>query len=124
MELKNKQKGLTGVSIMVILVAIAFIAIIFLKIMPVYFDAFKVNDVVSAMKEERGLDDKSINEISNMILKRLDVNMVTDVTKDDIIIEKTKDMVFIDIEYEVRKQMFGNLDVIISFKKSVEAPTI
>ena len=124
MELKNKQKGLTGVSIMVILVAIAFIAIIFLKIMPVYFDAFKVNDVVSAMKQERGLDDKSINEISNMILKRLDVNMVSDVTKDDIIIEKTKDMVFIDIEYEVRKQMFGNLDVIISFKKSVEAPTI
>ena len=39
MQSKNKQKGLTGISIMVLLVAIAFIAVIFLKIMPVYFDA-------------------------------------------------------------------------------------
>lgn len=124
MQLKNKQKGLTGVSIMVILLAVAFMAIIFLKIMPIYFDAFNVGDVVSSMKDERGLDDKSPNEITTMILKRLDVNMVSDVTKDDILIDKTKDTVFIDVEYEVRKKMFGNLDVVVSFKKSVEAPTI
>ena len=124
MQSKNKQKGLTGVSIMVLLVAIAFIAIIFLKIMPVYFDAFKVSDVVTAMKEERGLGDKSHNEIKTMILKRLDVNMVSDVTKEHIFIEKIKNEIFIDVEYEVRKEMFGNLDVVISFKKSVEAPAI
>ena len=124
MQSKNKQKGMSGVSIMVLLVAIAFIAIIFLKIMPIYFDAFKVGDVVSAMKDERGLGEKSNNEITTMILKRLDVNMVSDVIKDDVIIEKTKDTVFIDVEYEVRKPMFGNLDVIISFKKSVEAQGI
>lgn len=124
MKLKNKQKGLTGVSIMAILVVIAFIAVIFLKIMPVYFDAFKVGDVVSGMKEERGLGDKSNNEITSMILKRLDVNMVSDITKENIFIEKIKNEVFIDVEYEVRKQMFGNLDVVVSFKKSVEAPAI
>lgn len=124
MQSKNKQKGLTGISIMAILVVIAFTALIFLKIMPVYFDAFKVGDVVSAMKDERGLGDKSNNEIATMILKRLDVNMVTDVTKDDVFVEKTKDTIFIDVEYEVRKNMFGNLDVVVSFKKSVEAPAI
>ena len=124
MQLKNKQKGLTGVSIMVILVVIAFAAVIFLKIMPIYFDSFKVGDVVSSMKEERGLGDKSNREITSMILKRLDVNMVSDVTKEDISIEKIKNIVYIDIEYEVRKQMFGNLDVVVSFKKSAEAPAI
>jgi len=124
MQLKNKQKGLTGISIMVILVVIAFMAIIFLKIMPVYFDSFKVSDVVSSLKEERGLGDKTNNEITTMILKRLDVNMVSDVTKEHIFIEKTKNDVFIDVEYEVRKQMFGNLDIVVSFKKSVEVPAI
>ncbi|MDH5601271.1 MAG: DUF4845 domain-containing protein [Gammaproteobacteria bacterium] len=124
MQLTNKQKGLTGISIMALLVLIAFVAIIFLKIAPIYFDSFKVGDVVSGMKEERGLGDKSNSEISKMILRRLDVNMVTDVTKDDIIIEKSKNDVLIDVEYEVRKNMFGNLDVVITFKKSVEAPAI
>ena len=124
MQFNNKQKGLTGVSIMAILVLIAFVAIILLKVMPVYFDSFKVGDVVSGMKEERGLGDKTNNEIATMILRRLDVNMVSDVTKEHIFIEKAKNEVFIEVDYEVRKQMFGNLDVVISFKKSVEAPAI
>ena len=124
MQLKNKQKGLTGVSIMAIIVVIAFMALIFLKIMPIYFDSFKVGDVGSGLKAERGLGEKSNKEITTMILKRLDVNMVSDVTKEHIFIEKIKNDVFIDVEYEVRKQMFGNLDVIISFKKSAEVPAI
>jgi len=124
MQSKNNQKGLTGVSIMVLLVAIAFIAIIFLKVMPIYFDSFKVGDVVSGMTEERGLGEKSNSEITTMILKRLDVNMVSDVTKEHVFIEKIKNAILIDVEYEVRKAMFGNLDVVVSFKKSAEVPTI
>jgi hypothetical protein len=50
--------------------------------------------------------------------------MVSDVTKEDISIEKVKNEVFVDVEYEVRKPMFGNLDVIISIKKSVTVPAI
>ena len=124
MQLKNKRKGMTGISIIMIVMAIAFAALIFLKIMPVYFDSFKVSDVISSLKEERGLGERTSNEIRTLILKRLDVNMVSDVTKDHIFIEKIKNEVLIDVEYEVRKPMFGNLDVIISFKKSVEAPAI
>jgi hypothetical protein len=124
MQSKNKQKGMTGISIMAILVVVAFMAVAALKVMPIYFDSFKVGDVVSGLKAERGLGAKSSHEIVKMILKRLDVNMVSDVTKEHILIEKTKNDVFIDIEYEVRKPMFGNLDVVVSFKKSIEAPAI
>ena len=124
MQFKNKQKGLTAISIMLLLIVIAFVAVTILKIMPIYFDSFKVGDVISDLKEERGLGDKTNNEITTIILRRLDVNMVSDVKKDNIFIEKTKNEVLIDVEYEVRKQMFGNLDVVVSFKKSVEAPAI
>ena len=124
MQSKNKQKGLTGVSIIVLLVFFAFFAVALLKVMPIYFDSFKVGDVVSGLKDERGLGEKPNSQIVKMILKRLDVNMVSDVTKEHIFIEKVKNEVFIDIEYEVRKPMFGNLDVIISFKKSAEVPAI
>ena len=78
----------------------------------------------AALEEERGLGNKTNREIIAMILKRLDVNMVSSVTKDDIFIEKIKNTVIVDVEYEVRKPLFGNLDVIISFRKSVEAPAI
>lgn len=124
MQSKNKQKGLTGVSIVVLLVFFAFFAVALLKIMPIYFDSFKVGDVVSGLKDERGLGETPNSQIVKMILKRLSVNMVSDVTKEHIFIEKVKNEVLVDVEYEVRKPMFGNLDVILSFKKSVEVPAI
>jgi len=124
MQIKNKQKGLTAISLLFIIVVFAFVVVSLLKIIPVYFDSFKVNDVVTSMEDERGLGDKSNNEIAAMIIKRLKLNQVSGISKDDVYIEKAKNSVFIDIEYEVRKAMFGNLDVIISFKKSAEASAI
>jgi len=124
MQIKNKQKGLTAISLLFIIVVFAFVVVSLLKIIPIYFDSFKVNDVVTSMKDERGLGDKSNKEIAATIIKRLQLNQVSGISKDDIFIEKAKNSVFIDIEYEVRKEMFGNLDVIVSFKKSVEASAI
>ena len=124
MRVKNKQKGLTAISLLFIVVIFTFVVLSLLKIIPIYFDSFKVNDVVTSMQDERGLGDKSNNEISAMIIKRLKLNQVSGISKDNVYIEKAKNSVFIDIEYEVRKAMFGNLDVIISFKKSVEASAI
>lgn len=124
MKYKNKQKGMSGMSIMMLLALLAFVAVALLKVMPVYFDSFKVGDVLSSLQSERGLGDKSNAEITKTILKRLDVNMVNDVTSEHVFIERVKNDIIIDVEYEVRRQMFGNLDVIISFKKSVEASNI
>lgn len=124
MPLIARQKGMTLLSIMIIIVFFAFIAITIVKIVPVYLDSYTVSDVVTSLKDERGLGDKSNKEITDLILKRLKLNQVSAVTKDDIYIEKAKNTVSIDVEYEARKPMYGNLDVIISFKYSVEAPAI
>lgn len=124
MLLKKKQEGLTAISLMAILAGIAFVVLIFLKIMPIYFDAFKVGDVVSSMADERNLGEKTHSDIKTLILKRCDVNMVTDVKKEHITIKQKKNTLYIDVEYEVRRKLFGNLDVIVDFKKSVEASAI
>lgn len=124
MLLIARQKGMTLFSIMIIIVFFAFIAITIVKIVPIYLDSYTVSDVVTSLKDERGLGDKSSKEIADLILKRLNLNQVSVVTKDDIYIEKAKNTVLIDVEYEARKPMYGNLDVIISFKHSVEAPAI
>ena len=124
MPLIARQKGMTLLSIMVIIVFFAFVTITIVKIVPIYLDSYTVADVVSSLKDERGLGDKSNKEIADLILKRLKLNQVSSVTKDDIYIEKAKNTVLIDVEYEARKPMYGNLDVIISFKHSVEASAI
>lgn len=124
MPLIGKQKGITLFSVMIIIVFFSFIIITAVKIIPVYLDSFTVSDVVTSLKDERGLGDKSNKEIASLIIKRLDLNQVSAVTKDDIFIEKAKNSVFVTVEYEARKPLYGNLDVIISFAYNVEASAI
>jgi len=54
--------------------------------------------------------------------KRLDINMIEGVTNDDIFVERTGDAMEIGFDYELRRNLIGNLDVVMSFDKSIEVP--
>jgi len=44
------------------------------------------------------------------------------VTSDDIYVERNGDSMTIGLDYEVRRNLLGNLDVVVSFEKSIEVP--
>jgi len=99
---------------------IAFFTLIALKLVPIYLDSFTIGSVISDLGKEPGLAAKTPREVATMIERRLDINMVKGLTADDIIIDKVGDTMTISAEYEVREKMVGNVDVIVSFNKSVE----
>lgn len=53
-----------------------------------------------------------------MIKKRLDVNDIKSVEKDDIKIQKTVNDVTVTIDYEARVPLFWNVALAFSFHKS------
>ena len=107
----------------VVFLLIAFFALIALKLVPIYLQSFSVGSVISDLRNEPGISSMTERKIISMIEKRLGVNMVTGVSADDIYIEKYGGTMTISAEYEVRKNMLGNVDVVVSFNKSVEVPT-
>ena len=78
---------------------------------------------VESLKNEHDIGKKAPLEIKRMILKRLDINMITDVTKEDIYIDRGKGFVTIEVDYEVRENLAGNLDVVVYFNPSISVPT-
>ncbi|MCW9025586.1 MAG: DUF4845 domain-containing protein [Gammaproteobacteria bacterium] len=119
---RTKQKGITGIGWLIILALIAFFTLIILKLIPIYLDSFKVNSVLNSIEEEYAGRDVTPVEMTNTILKRLDINMVDGVTKDDIYIERTKKTLTVEIDYEVRTNLMGNVDAVIFFQDSVTLP--
>ena len=116
------QKGMTGLGWILILALIAFFTLIGLKVIPVYMKSMTVSSVLSSMEEEPGLGRKSPAEILETLNKRLSINMIRDIGRDEIYLESGKDMYYIDIEYEVRRDFIANIDLILSFSKSAEIP--
>lgn len=115
-----KQSGLTFISILVILAVLAFFVLLILKIAPIYMENMKVKDTIASLEEEDNLLRKNRAQLFDLVEKRLDINMVNAVTREDITIVKRPGYVSIEIDYEVTENIFANLDVLVYFNDAVE----
>jgi hypothetical protein len=118
MHRAKHQAGLTAIGLILILIPVGLAVFIVMKVAPVYIEALSVGDVVNSLKKELDLKEKSREEIYTMIKKRLEVNNISSVDKDDIKIQKTVNDVKVAIDYEANVPLFGNVALALSFHKS------
>ncbi len=119
----RQQQGLTMISWLIILSALGFTVFLTMKIIPVYISGFNSYSSLDSMTKEPGLANKSLSEIKEMLWRRMDINMVSDITKNDIYVTKAKNEIRIEIDYEVRENIISNLDIVARFNKAVTIPT-
>ena len=114
----KRQAGLTAIGLILILFPVGLAVYFILRVAPVYIEALSVGDVVNSLKKELDLKEKSREEISKMIQKRLyEINNVSSVARDDIKIQKTVNDVTVTIDYEARVPLFGNVALALDFHK-------
>ena len=118
----RKQLGMTAIGWILVILLVVFAALFLVKLAPIYIGGFEVHSVVGALESEPGLGKKSARQIRAIILKRLDINMMKEVHKDDIHIERGKNTWEVEVAYEIREAVIGNLDVVISFNATASIP--
>lgn len=116
----KKQRGMTGLGWMTVIFLICFFAFVGIKISPVYMENYSVKSIIKAVEQEPNLAKKSSGAVRTMIKKRLVINGIRDLKNENIIIKKFAGVLSVKIEYEVRRSLFGNLDVVMSFKDEFE----
>ncbi len=116
----KRQRGMTGIGWLTVLILIGFFAMLSFKLIPVYLEHHSVNAVLHSLEKEPHITQRSNGEVMKMILKRLNINSIRDVKREQIRITKSGGVLSVNIAYNVRKNMMGNVDVIISFDDSVE----
>ena len=120
MRLPRQQRGLTFISLVLLLGLIAFFTLLVLKIGPIYFNHSKVVNALAALEKMDGIDHMTPTEIRNSLDKRFNMNYVDHVTKDDITIVAQPGYVNVEIEYERIEPIAGNLSVLVEFHEGFE----
>ncbi len=118
----HKQRGMTPIGWVLVFLLIAFVTLIALKLIPIYIDGYKVGAIVSNLENDYEIRAMPPGGVVRTILKRLDINMVTDVEPEDILVEQSGGEMIITIDYEIRKNLLGNLDVVVRFDKTARVP--
>lgn len=116
------QRGMGLVGWMLSLIVFGFVVLVSLKLIPVYIDGYKVSSSMESLRSDTE-PATSLAEVRARLLKRLDINMVDTVTARDISLRRdANNEVAVNVNYEVRKPLLGNIDVVISFDKTTEVP--
>ncbi len=120
----KKQKGLTLISWLAVIAVVLFNAIIAMNVVPVYMNDHSVESLMMNLETDTSIRGASPNKIKDVITKRLRINNIYDVTKDNIEIKKDRNFYIITLEYEPRGRLMGTLDYIVTFKHEVRIPTV
>ena len=120
MQSRKKQQGLTFLSWLVILVMVGTMVLVGIKITPVYLEHFAVKKTLQSMQSEPLISRKQIPEIRKMLFRRLDMNSIYDLTKDDVTITRSGGVTTITIKYEKRRSIVGNLSLVMDFEDKIE----
>jgi len=91
-----------------------------IKLGPAYLDDKTISEAVESIRDTEGLSRMGAAQIRTLINKRLIVNNVRSLKTEDISIEKDGNVALIVVEYEVRENLFRNIDSVIHFKHEYE----
>ncbi len=115
-----KQRGVSGGGFIVLLAAIVVSVLLLLKLFPVYMEHFNVTTSLNSLSSESGVKEMKSSAIKTLLERRFSINEVDNVTRENITIEKAKGDMTIDIKYEVRKPLVGNIDIVIYFNDQLK----
>ncbi len=114
-NLRRRQQGLTFWGYVVILAILGFFVLIGLKLTPIYLEYSRVAQQISSLKEEGGLEAKAAVQVKKQLLRRFSIDDI-EIPPDEIKLEKRERQVKLQIEWERRTNIVGNVDALVSFK--------
>jgi len=122
MNTRYLQQGMGMGQIILILVVIGFGATVAVSMIPVYMDNNTAKSTLQSVQEfyaGKDMADVTNNNITSKLNSYFQVNMISNDIKDAIEIVREGDEVWLTINYEVRKPIVGNVDVIMTFENEV-----
>lgn len=121
MNTLEKQRGISFLGWLVIILMVGALGTGALKLAPTYFQYYSVASILDNMQEDPKLNGASKRQIEETFKKRMNISQVR---LDNDIFTVTKiprrNAYTLELDYEIRKSLFGNLDVVAKFKRSAE----
>jgi len=109
------QRGLTLIGFLLMLSAALFVAYLGMKIVPIYINHYSVVSSMKSLAEEPGVRNMSEARIRDLLSRKFNTSYVKHIHARDIAIERGTGIRIV-AEYEVREDLIGNMDAVISFR--------
>ncbi|WP_273202967.1 DUF4845 domain-containing protein [Marinobacter subterrani] len=116
----GRQGGASALTMMVMVLFFGGLLTLVIKLGPVYLDDITIQEALESLDGTEGLSNMGPAQVRTLINKRLSVNNVRGFDAKNITVEKNGEFVVIKVDYEVRNNLFSNVDTVVHFKHEYE----
>lgn len=115
--MKRTQRGMTLLSFVIVLAVVGFAAYLVMKLFPMYQEYYSVRQAMKGLQQESGIANQDPGKIKDLFFRRLYINYSENVKPEDVDLKRSEKGGgwVMDVKYEVRKPLVGNLDVVGKF---------
>lgn len=115
--MKRTQRGMTLLSFVIVLAVVGFAAYIGMKLFPMYSEYYSVKQALKGLQAEPGIANRDPAKIKDLFFRRLYISYSENVKPENVKLQRSQNGPGWDMEvnYEVRKELVGNLDVVGKF---------
>lgn len=118
-ERGDRQRGITVIGMLILIIAIAFVALIAMKVVPMYIQYYTIKSTVESIRKEPQLAQMSAQDIQNAIQKRFDIGYVDKIAARDLKLRNERNGRVLDLVYQDERELFYGLSVLLKVNESI-----
>ncbi len=118
-KLRHRQKGLSSIGWIAIAGIFGLLVITFFKVFPMYYDNFKVKTALEGVQTDSDVDAKSKRAIWDSLSKRLYINEVRNIRRENVTMERKDGKTTVTVSYEAQDDYIANLFIGARFTESI-----
>ncbi len=116
---RRRQRGMTTIGGLLTLLAVGFVALMAIRIVPIYIAYFGAWTALEGIKKEPRAMQMSLYEIHTALQKRFDIGYVTVVQANQVKLQSQGRDRVLTLAYQDKRHLIANLDIVASFDINV-----
>ncbi|CAG4971508.1 MAG: DUF4845 domain-containing protein [Lysobacter sp.] len=118
--MKRTQGGMTLIGFIIVLAVAGVFIYTGMKVIPMYSEYYAVKQALAGLSEEPEITQKSPAQIQDLFFRRLYISYAENVKPANVKIARKDAGYLMTVDYEVRKPLIANLDVVGKFNTEQE----
>ena len=116
--MKRAQQGMTLIGFILVLAVAGVFIYMGMKLIPMYSEYYAVKQALKGLQQEPGIGNRDPARIQDLFFRRLYISYAENVKPENVSLERIDGGWEMSVDYEVRKPLMGNLDVVGMFQAS------
>lgn len=120
MEFSRTQQGMSIISTLAVLIVIGFFALMLMKLVPHYLDNKALDKIITSVGSEQSTAGsvRTVNDFYTHISKGMQINNISGLKPAEIVkITQSGNEFVVQMKYEQREPLLGNIDLVVKFDK-------